>query len=157
MKYIRFEAENGAFWGVEDGEVVRALSGAPYEGGVETGKEFSLREVKRLAPCAPGKIVAVGKNYYDHAVEMREGIPENPILFLKPVTALLAPEGDIVAPADAAQIDYEGELAFVVGKKARHVKAEQAMDYIFGVTCLNDVTARDLQKKRRAVDPRQGV
>ena len=98
------------------------------------------------APCEATKIVCVGKNYYDHAVEMGEGVPEQPILFLKDPNTLNHPEGTVHAPAFVERLDYEGELAFVIRRRAKDVKAENFADYILGYTCLNDVTARDVQK-----------
>jgi 2-keto-4-pentenoate hydratase/2-oxohepta-3-ene-1,7-dioic acid hydratase in catechol pathway len=102
--------------------------------------------VKLLAPCVPSKIVAVGLNYRDHAHEMGFPVPENPIIFLKPPTALIGPGDAIVAPAMSRQIDYEAELGVVIKSRARNVPADRVRDYILGFTCANDVTARDLQK-----------
>ena len=90
--------------------------------------------------------MCVGKNYYDHAVEMGEGVPEQPILFLKAPNTLNHPEGTVHAPTFVGRLDYEGELAFVIRRRAKDVKAENFADYILGYTCLNDVTARDVQK-----------
>ena len=90
--------------------------------------------------------MCVGKNYYDHAVEMGEGVPEQPILFLKAPNTLNHPEGTVHAPTFVGRLDYEGELAFVIRRRAKDVKAENFADYVLGYTCLNDVTARDVQK-----------
>jgi 2-keto-4-pentenoate hydratase/2-oxohepta-3-ene-1,7-dioic acid hydratase in catechol pathway len=100
-----------------------------------------------LPPVLPGKIVCVGRNYADHAKELGNEAPSEPILFLKPPSALLAPEGTIVRPAASQRVDFEGELAIVIGTSARNVKAGQWRDFVRGFTCANDVTARDLQKK----------
>jgi len=147
MKYIRFAAEKGASWGILAGETVTELSAAPYLGGAPTGKTCALCDVKLLAPCEPTKIVCVGKNYFDHIMEFGEKaeVPKNPILFLKPTTALNDPEGEIEYPALSERVDHEAELAFVIKKTAKNVKAADAFDYILGYTCLNDVTARDIQ------------
>nr|WP_279280009.1 fumarylacetoacetate hydrolase family protein [Pseudoflavonifractor sp. 524-17] len=99
-----------------------------------------------LAPCEPSKILCVGKNYYDHAVEMGEGVPDRPILFLKGPNTINHPEGQIHAPNFVQRLDYEGELAFVIKRRAKEIQPEKFMDYILGYTCLNDVTARDVQK-----------
>lgn len=146
MKFVRYTAgrENG--WAMLEGTLVRPILKAPWLGITPAPQVYALEEVRLLAPAEPTKIVAVGKNYYDHAVEMNEGIPENPVLFLKPSTCLNDPEGEIVYPKLSSRVDYEAELAFVIGRKARHVKEEEAFNYIFGYTCLNDVTARDIQK-----------
>ncbi|HEY8847775.1 MAG TPA: fumarylacetoacetate hydrolase family protein [Thermoanaerobaculia bacterium] len=100
-----------------------------------------------LPPATPTKIVAVGRNYADHARELGNEPPSEPIIFLKPPSALLSPNGTIVRPPQSARVDFEGELAIVVGKRARNVKAERWRDFVLGFTCANDVTARDLQKK----------
>ena len=146
MRYVRVMLEGRAQWGVLEGETVRTLKSAPYEGLTDTGVTVALADCTLLEPCTPSKIVCVGKNYFDHALEMKEGVPDRPILFMKTPNCLNRPEGAVEAPAFVTRLDYEGELAFVVGRRAKDVKAAQAMDYIFGYTCLNDVTARDIQK-----------
>ncbi|MGZ7042623.1 MAG: fumarylacetoacetate hydrolase family protein, partial [Thermoanaerobaculia bacterium] len=100
-----------------------------------------------LAPSAPTKIVAVGRNYADHAKELGNEAPSEPIIFLKPPTTVLAPEGKIVRPSMSQRVDFEGELAIVIGREAKNVRAANWRDYVRGFTCANDVTARDLQKK----------
>jgi 2-keto-4-pentenoate hydratase/2-oxohepta-3-ene-1,7-dioic acid hydratase in catechol pathway len=95
----------------------------------------------------PSKIVAVGRNYADHAKELGNEAPSEPIIFLKPPSALLSHEGKIVRPPQSQRVDFEGELAMVIGKRARNVKADRWRDFVRGFTCANDVTARDLQKK----------
>ncbi len=106
-----------------------------------------LNTLTVLAPCAPSKIVAVGLNYRTHAAEVRMELPQEPILFLKPSTAVIGPEENIIYPAMAKRVDYEGELGVVIGEQCQAVSVEQAPEYILGYTCVNDVTARDLQKK----------
>lgn len=100
-----------------------------------------------LPPAAPTKIVAVGRNYAEHAKELGNEPPSEPIIFLKPPSALLAPNATIVRPPQSERVDFEGELAIVVGKRARNVKADRWRDFVLGFTCANDVTARDLQRK----------
>jgi 2-keto-4-pentenoate hydratase/2-oxohepta-3-ene-1,7-dioic acid hydratase in catechol pathway len=146
MKYVRVELNGQARWGVLEGETVFTLTRAPFDGVCYDGGQVSLTQCHLLAPCQPGKIVLVGKNYYDHAVEMNEGIPERPILFLKGPNAVNHPEGTIHAPAFVRRLDYEGELAIVIGKRAKDLTVENARQSILGFTCLNDVTARDVQK-----------
>lgn len=146
MKYVRVETGNGPRWGVTDGGSVMLLAAPPYDGLIYDGGKLPLGECRLLAPCEPSKIVCVGKNYYDHAVEMNEGIPEAPILFLKAPNAVNHPEGEITAPAFAGRVDYEGELAFVIRKRAKNVPADNAKEFILGYTCLNDITAREVQK-----------
>jgi 2-keto-4-pentenoate hydratase/2-oxohepta-3-ene-1,7-dioic acid hydratase in catechol pathway len=100
-----------------------------------------------LPPTTPTKIVAVGRNYAEHAKELGNEAPSEPILFLKPPSALLAPNGTIVRPPQSERVDFEGELVIVIGKRARNVKASRWRDFVLGFTCANDVTARDLQNR----------
>lgn len=146
MKYVRILRDETPVWGVLQGDTVRTLTCPPYEGVCYDGGSLPLSACTLLAPCEATKIVCVGKNYYDHAMEMGEGVPEQPILFLKAPNTLNHPEGTVHAPAFVGRLDYEGELAFVIRRRAKDVKAENFADYILGYTCLNDVTARDVQK-----------
>jgi 2-keto-4-pentenoate hydratase/2-oxohepta-3-ene-1,7-dioic acid hydratase in catechol pathway len=116
-------------------------------GIISGGEVLALEDVQLLAPCQPTKIVCVGLNYVEHARELKMQIPEDPVLFIKPPSSVLAPEGMIVYPASSQQVDYEGELGVVIGKRMRNVPANEAENYILGYTCFNDVTARDLQRK----------
>jgi 2-keto-4-pentenoate hydratase/2-oxohepta-3-ene-1,7-dioic acid hydratase in catechol pathway len=115
------------------------------------GRVAEAGEVPRgavlLPPVVPGKIICVGRNYAEHAKELGNEAPSEPILFLKPPSALLAPEGTIVRPPISQRVDFEGELAIVIGRQARNVSRAGWRDYVRGFTCANDVTARDLQKK----------
>ncbi|MGA2600695.1 MAG: fumarylacetoacetate hydrolase family protein [Bryobacteraceae bacterium] len=100
-----------------------------------------------LPPCAPSKIVCVGRNYPEHARELGNEPPKEPLIFLKPPSSLIASGDSIVYPALSERVDFEGELGVIIGKRARHVKTADAASYVLGYTCVNDVTARDLQKK----------
>ena len=111
------------------------------------GDPISFKEVKFLSPTRPTKIVAVGLNYKAHAEEMGKPLPEEPLLFMKPSTAVISNKMRIVKPKMSQRVDYEGELAIVIGRKCRKVTPEEASDYILGYSCFNDVTARDLQQK----------
>lgn len=146
MRFLRAQKHGQAFYAVLENGRVRRLSGAPYLSVKYTGDEYGLDEIELLPPSEPTKIVAVGLNYAKHAAEMKEALVGNPVLFLKPATALTAHGGRIVWPAASAQVDYEAELALVIGKTCKDVTPEQAPACIFGYTALNDVTARDLQK-----------
>ncbi|MEW6447187.1 MAG: fumarylacetoacetate hydrolase family protein [Bacillota bacterium] len=115
--------------------------------GKPSSRGCPLKDLKVLAPCTPGKIVCVGLNYRDHAKELGYALPDEPVLFIKPPTAVIGPDESIIYPSVSRQVDYEAELAVVIGKTAKRVRAGQAADYILGYTCGNDVTARDLQKK----------
>lgn len=145
MKLGYFKGPDGSFRGLINEGVVHPLSGGFY--GKPAVKSFLLEGLKTLAPCRPSKIICVGLNYRDHAAELGHALPEEPVLFLKPPTAVIATEENIVYPVTAGQVDYEAELAVVVGRTARKVSSEAAADYILGYTCANDITARDLQRK----------
>lgn len=146
MKYVRIERQDGPAWGVLEGEMVRTLSAAPYDGLCYDGARYPLADCRLLEPCDPSKVVCVGRNYYDHIKELEHEVPDQPMLFMKTRNCLNAPGGGIHAPDFVTRLDYEGELAFVVKKRAKDVKADDFADYILGYTCLNDVTARDIQK-----------
>ncbi len=132
--------------------VIAELRGHPFspgKGGVQfTGATFPLDDVRLLAPVLPSKVVAVGRNYADHAREMGGEAPAEPVLFLKPSTAVVGHGDQIAYPVKLTQrVDYEGELAVIIGRLCREVPAAQAAEVIFGYTCANDVTARDLQAR----------
>ena len=149
MRIVRFEQEGRSGYGILEGEQISVLWGTPYHDGLKntTGEVMSLPEVRLLAPCEPGKIVALGLNYRDHAAEIGHPLPSEPLLFMKPSTAVIGPDEDIRYPAMSRQVDYEAELAVVIGRTCRHVTEQNFRDYILGFTCINDVTARDLQRK----------
>jgi 2-keto-4-pentenoate hydratase/2-oxohepta-3-ene-1,7-dioic acid hydratase in catechol pathway len=148
MRIVRFELKGRTGYGILEGEKISVLWGTPYDGLENTtGEIMSLPEVTLLAPCEPTKIVAIGLNYRDHAAEFGHPIPEEPLIFMKPSTAVIGPDEDIVYPEMSRRVDYEAELAVVIGKSCRQVPAENFRDYVLGYTCINDVTARDLQKK----------
>ncbi|HYF75190.1 MAG TPA: fumarylacetoacetate hydrolase family protein [Candidatus Nitrosocosmicus sp.] len=147
MKFIRFERQSAVSYGVVEDEVAYRIEGDIFGDYRVTEERYKLRDIKVLAPCKPSKIVAVGINYKDHATEMKHDLPEDPVIFIKPSTAVIGPEEKIVRPAVSQRVDYEAELALVIGKTAKNVEPQEAFQYILGATCLNDVTARDLQKK----------
>jgi 2-keto-4-pentenoate hydratase/2-oxohepta-3-ene-1,7-dioic acid hydratase in catechol pathway len=132
--------------------VIAELRGHPFgtdPAGVQfTGRRFPLADVRLLAPVLPSKVVAVGKNYAEHAQEMGDEAPAEPVLFLKPSTSVVG-QGDAIAyPIKLTErVDYEGELAVIIGRLCREVPLDRAQDVIFGYTCANDVTARDLQAR----------
>lgn len=145
MKLVRIEREGLPVWGVVEGDRVRTLSRPPYEELSYDGGSAALAECRLLAPCEPTKVVCVGKNYSEHIKEFGGPVPEVPVLFIKALNALNVPEGEVHAPAFVGRLDYEGELAAVIGRRAKDVPSEKVKDYILGYTCLNDVTARDIQ------------
>jgi 2-keto-4-pentenoate hydratase/2-oxohepta-3-ene-1,7-dioic acid hydratase in catechol pathway len=149
MRIVRFELTGRTGYGILEGEQISVLWNTPYEDSLKNtvGEILSLPAVKLLAPCEPTKIVALGLNYRDHAVEFGHPIPEEPLIFLKPATAVIGPDDDIVYPAMSRRVDYEAEMAIVIGRTCSRVREEEALEYILGYTCINDVTARDLQQK----------
>jgi 2-keto-4-pentenoate hydratase/2-oxohepta-3-ene-1,7-dioic acid hydratase in catechol pathway len=130
------ERDGGLYW----------LEGHVF-GDYHTGMLIEDVPLKFIAPVVPSKIMAIGLNYKDHAEEMHKPLPEEPLVFSKPATSVIGPDEAIRIPSWAGRVDHEAEMAVVIGTRARHVKADRAMDYVLGLTCLNDVTARDLQKK----------
>ena len=148
MKIARFSHHDAIRYGVLDGEELVVLSGDPMFAGFETtGERVPLGDAALLAPVIPrSKIVCVGRNYAAHAAESGSDVPEEPLLFLKPNTAVIGPGDVVVRPTQSQNVHFEGELAVVIGRIAKNVVAADALDYVFGYTVANDVTARDLQR-----------
>lgn len=129
-------------------EFISGISGHPFGPIQFTGERYSLSQVRLVAPMLPSKVVAIGRNYADHAKEMGNEVPDEPLVFLKPSTSVIGSGEAIAYPTTLSQrVDYEGELAVVIGRLCREVPRERAHEVVFGYTCANDVTARDLQKK----------
>jgi len=147
MRLVRFRfGDRIATGAVDDGsEDVRILRGTFFEDPVPTGEVVPIDDVRLLAPVLPSKLVCVGRNYAAHAAEFDREVPEEPLLFLKPSTAVIGPGDPIPLLPISERVDYEGELAVVIGRLARGVRADDAYRYILGYTCANDVTLRDLQ------------
>jgi len=141
MKLVRFASENQVFRGRAEGSSLFPVEGEAFS------KKFSLDQVRLLPPSLPTKIVAIGLNYRDHAEELNLQLPEEPLLFMKPPSSVIGPGDAIVLPPQSTRVDFEAELAIVIGKAAKQVPRKAAREYILGYTCLNDVTARDLQTK----------
>jgi len=147
MHWLRFEHNGQQYNGYLEDERVRAVSGEVYSGQCrETGLVLPLSEVTLDVPCQPTKIIGIGLNYSDHAAEMNLALPKEPVMFLKPPSSLLAAGRPVRLPDQAGRVDFEAELAVVIGKAARQVSASEALKFVFGFTCGNDVTARELQK-----------
>src|SRR6266511_2638364 len=147
MKLVRFRHGSRIATGAVQDDYVRPLAGTYFENPIPTGEDVPLGDVRLLAPVLPSKVVAVGRNYAEHAQEMGGDVPEEPVIFLKPSTSVIGPGDPIPYPPISSRVDHEGELAVVVGRLARRVPAEEAGRFILGFTCGNDVTARDLQAK----------
>jgi 2-keto-4-pentenoate hydratase/2-oxohepta-3-ene-1,7-dioic acid hydratase in catechol pathway len=149
QRYVRVQNADGQiFYGLLQLSLdVQALDAPPWLCGEPTDLILKPDNYQILAPCSPSKIVAVGKNYADHAAEMGTDVPTEPLIFLKPATAVIASEAEIVYPPQSQRVDYEGELALVIGSNATNCTPEEAQTKIWGYTIANDVTARDLQSK----------
>lgn len=149
MKICRFiGTDSEEHYGVIKEKWIHELKDSPFESISVTSSKHKVSDIKFLAPCIPSKIIAVGLNYKDHAREMNKDLPSEPMLFMKPSTTVIGHEDDIIYPSHmSSRVDYEGELAVVMGKTVKHVTPEKSADYILGYTCMNDVTARDLQSK----------
>ncbi len=145
MRIARFSIDDEVDFGVVEGDEVAPITGHPFAPFTFTGYRYQLSEVKLLAPVIPSKVVAIGKNYADHAVEMGGTPPSAPMIFLKPSTAVIGTDEAIAYPPSSQRVDYEGELGVVIGRLCRDVSVESALEAVLGYTCANDVTARDQQ------------
>jgi 2-keto-4-pentenoate hydratase/2-oxohepta-3-ene-1,7-dioic acid hydratase in catechol pathway len=146
MRLCRFESKGLRFWGVVDGARVEQILPNPFGEFARTGLRWRLKDVTLLPPCEPTKIVAVGVNYTDHAKEFGKTPPKEPLLFLKPPSAVVGAGAVIRRPRASRRVDFEGELAVVIGRRAAGVTPARARRHVLGYTILNDVTARDLQR-----------
>ena len=149
-KYVRCRTRSAeAIYGKMSGSKIERLTAAPWFGGRPTGEQYDESAVQLLAPVEPSKIVCIGLNYHAHvsASFSADKPPEYPLIFLKPPSSIIAAHDKIVHPPQSERVDYEAELGVVIGTTARNVSQAEAEKYIFGFTCVNDVTARDLQKK----------
>ena len=156
MLICRFAVGEDIWFGVVDGlddddqvtdeSIVAPIEGHPFVDIRPEGSVMKLADVRLLAPVIPSKIVCVGKNYREHAAEMDSEVPDEPLLFLKPSTAVIGSGDPIDLPWQSEQVEHEGELAVVIGRMCKDIPIDQVDEVVFGYTCANDVTARDLQK-----------
>jgi 2-keto-4-pentenoate hydratase/2-oxohepta-3-ene-1,7-dioic acid hydratase in catechol pathway len=149
MKFIRFlingKEKNGIV--IEEDHTVREIKGDFFDKYEILENQYFLSEIKYLPPCVPSKIIALGLNYFDHAEEFKLKIPEEPLIFLKPSTAVIGHKENIIYPKMTERLDYEAELGVIIKNKVKNIKPKEVYENILGYTCFNDVTARDLQKK----------
>lgn len=146
MKVARFSNGAEPRFGIVDGPELVVLKGHPLVAGYQTtGERIPLKEVKLLAPTIPSKVICIGKNFADHAAEIGEEVTAEPLIFFKPSSAIIGHGDAIVIPPQSKQVELEAELCLVIGKLAKNVSEEKALEYLWGVTIANDVTARDLQ------------
>jgi 2-keto-4-pentenoate hydratase/2-oxohepta-3-ene-1,7-dioic acid hydratase in catechol pathway len=146
VKVARFSNGAEPRYGIVDGPELVVLKGHPLVAGYQTtGERIPLKVVKLLAPTIPSKIVCIGKNFADHAAEIGEEVTVEPLIFLKPSSSIIGHGDAIVIPPQSKQVELEAELCLVIGKLAKNVSVDKALEYLWGVTIANDVTARDLQ------------
>ncbi len=147
MRICRYTIGNSLpDYGVVQGQVVYTMEGPLYENPAAGLRVAPLKEVRLLAPVNPSKIIAIGLNYADHAAESSHQVPTEPLLFLKPPTAVIGHRRPIILPWQSQRVDYEAELAVIIGRRGRNIDQAHALSHVLGYTCGNDVTARDLQK-----------
>ncbi len=149
MRTCRYRHGGSERWGLIEGDRVRPLTGEPWAGGLPEGKPLALGDVTLLAPVRPSKVVCVGRNYLAHAREMGNEVPKQPLLFLKPPSAVIGPLEPIRCPAGSTDVQHEVELGVVVGRALSRAGAAEARQAVFGYTCVNDVTARDIQREEK--------
>ncbi len=149
QRYVRIKTKTAqTYYGkLQPSRNVQILDAPPWLDGNVTEQILEQSEYQLLSPCAPSKIVAVGKNYKAHAEEMNSEVPKEPLIFLKPPSSVIAHEQTIYYPKQSQRVDFEGELALIIGDRTKNCTVEEAKTKIWGYTIANDVTARDLQKK----------
>jgi 2-keto-4-pentenoate hydratase/2-oxohepta-3-ene-1,7-dioic acid hydratase in catechol pathway len=148
MKICRFVTPENPSpqWAIIRGDELLPIDDPFHITITPSARSIPLSDAQLVAPAQPSKIVCVGRNYRDHAAELGNPMPPEPLLFLKPPSAIIGPDQEIQLPAESDRVEYEGEIAVVIGRKARRL-ASNPLDYVLGYTCLNDVTARDLQRR----------
>ena len=144
MKFARYRANGRTSYGIVDNDTVTEIEGDIYGDIETTSARHNLADVKLVTPCEPTKVLAVGLNYASHLGDRKQ--PQVPGIFFKTLTSLLDPEGTIILPRDAGLIEHEGELVIVIGRRAKSVSKENALDYILGYTAGNDVSCRPWQR-----------
>jgi len=147
VRYARLATPTGLRFARLDAGTALFLGAAPWDGGVPTGETLPEVEARFSCPVAPPKIFGIGKNYRAHASEMGGAVPTEPLVFAKATSSLAGPGDTVVLPPESTRVDYEGELGVVIGSRCRRVPVERALEHVFGLTVVCDVTARDLQTK----------
>jgi 2-keto-4-pentenoate hydratase/2-oxohepta-3-ene-1,7-dioic acid hydratase in catechol pathway len=156
VRIARFSIDGNVAFGVvegepsgQDGVLIDIIKGHPFAEFERSGRKVPLGEVRLLPPALPSKVVAIGRNYADHAAELGNEVPEIPVVFFKPSTSVIGPGDPIVHPSFSSEVHYEAELAVVIGRMCREVPRDRVSDVILGYTCANDVTARDAQRTEK--------
>ncbi|RGY95587.1 fumarylacetoacetate hydrolase family protein [Clostridium sp. AM58-1XD] len=148
-RFVRFKCEKGILYGKIHGEIIHPVEGNIFSEFTVTNKQYHLDDIKLLVPCEPQKLIAIGFNYKDHALEFKREIPKEPNIFIKPSSSMAAAGEPVIYPKHhTQQVEYESELVVVIGKKAKNIEESDAMNYVFGFTIGNDVTARDMQSPK---------
>ncbi len=147
MRILRIQQPQGPVYAQIEGDQLALYSAAPWLGGTPTGQHIAADGVRSLVPVEPSKIVCLGRNYAAHAKELGNDVPSEPLLFLKPPSSLVAPGAAIKLPPMSQRVEHEAEIGVVIGSRVKNATPAQALEAIFGITCVNDVTARDLQRK----------
>jgi 2-keto-4-pentenoate hydratase/2-oxohepta-3-ene-1,7-dioic acid hydratase in catechol pathway len=145
MKIARFNLNGEIRFGSVVGDQVSLFSGNPLESKEFSGESIALDQIQLLAPVAPSKIICIGMNYAAHAAEIAQDVPDEPLMFFKPISAIIGPHDTIVLPHQSDQVELEVELAVVIGKQAKNISKSEVKSHIFGYTIGNDITARDIQ------------
>ena len=149
-RVVRVAVDGSPVWGLDEGGMIVHLPDGPYgDSPARGGLLGALDDVELLAPVAPSKVICVARNYVAHAAEHEAEVPTRPLLFFKPPSAVVGPEAFIELPAESGQVEHEGELAIVIGRRCRRIAESEAWSAVLGVSCGNDVTARDIQRSEK--------
>ncbi|KUL39841.1 2-hydroxyhepta-2,4-diene-1,7-dioate isomerase [Streptomyces sp. NRRL F-4489] len=147
MRIARFSIDGNVGFGVLEGDELDVIKGHPFADFERSGRKVPLDKVRLLPPVLPNKVVGVGRNYAEHAAELGNEVPDTPVIFFKPSTAVTGPGDPIAYPSFSQEVHHEAELAVVIGRMCREVPRERVKDVILGYTCANDITARDVQRR----------
>ncbi|MCK7627319.1 fumarylacetoacetate hydrolase family protein [Streptomyces sp. RS10V-4] len=149
MRIARFSIDGTVGFGVLEGDELDVIKGHPFAEFERSGRKVPLDKVRLLPPVLPNKVVGVGRNYAEHAAELGNEVPDTPVIFFKPSTAVTGPGDPIAYPSFSQEVHHEAELAVVIGRMCREVPRERVKDVILGYTCANDITARDVQRREK--------
>ncbi|MFI0714154.1 fumarylacetoacetate hydrolase family protein [Streptomyces inhibens] len=149
MRIARFSIDGNVGFGVVEGDELDVIKGHPFADFERSGQKVPLDKIRLLPPVLPNKVVAIGRNYAEHATELGNAVPDVPVTFFKPSTSVIGPGDPIAYPSFSQEVHHEAELAVVIGRMCREVPRERVKDVILGYTCANDITARDIQQREK--------
>ncbi|MFD7103556.1 fumarylacetoacetate hydrolase family protein [Streptomyces celluloflavus] len=149
MRIARFSIDGNVGFGVLEGDELDVIKGHPFAEFERSGHKVPLDKVRLLPPVLPNKVVAIGRNYAEHAAELGNAVPDVPVTFFKPSTSVIGPGDPVVYPSFSREVHHEAELAVVIGRMCREVPRDRVKDVILGYTCANDITARDVQQREK--------